>query len=64
MAIHHNFRKGQRVFVKLKTGEVKILKFSGKRSKSLEFEGEKIRIKDIRFITIYWCGYISSCIRS
>lgn len=51
--IHHNFRKGQRLFVIMRDGSKIIGKFSQKKSKGIMLEsGELVRYIDVRSITI------------
>lgn len=52
MAIHHGFKKGKQVFVKLIDGDVIIDKFLDSSSQYLYLESHKIKWKDIRCTTI------------
>lgn len=50
--IHHGFKKGKKVFVKLKTGETIIDKFVDPTSQTLILENNKIKWSNIRCTTI------------
>lgn len=51
--VHHEFRKGQRVFVICKDGSQIIDKYYGCSAKFLKLENSNIEWKNIRSSTIY-----------
>lgn len=53
MTIHTEFRKGQRVFVKMKDGHSFVDKYKGRARNSVVLEEKgKIKINEIRFMSI------------
>lgn len=50
--LHHNFRKGQRIFIILNNGIKIVDRFMYSKSKYIELEKQNIHWKDIRSITI------------
>lgn len=51
--VHHNFRKGQKVYCILKNGAIIIGKYIKSTGHYLELDNYKILWKDIRSSTIY-----------
>lgn len=51
--IHHEFRKGQKVFIILKNGIKLLDKYINKTSQFLELENYKIKWNNIRSTTIW-----------
>lgn len=55
MALHHNFRLGQKVFIIMKDGAHFTDKYGGRTSLHLVLKQRVLRWKDIRSVTI-WRG--------
>ena len=53
MAAHSEFRKGQRVIVHLKGGSKVVGKYTGKESKFIVIDNQRIPRETIRQISIY-----------
>lgn len=56
MAIHHDFRQGQRVFVILKNKQKIVGQYIGKTHNHLLLSSGALPWKDIRSVTIYKGG--------
>lgn len=54
--VHHNFKKGQKVYVIYNDGRTLISKYKGTLANYLELEDAKISWKEIRSSTIYKNG--------
>lgn len=51
--VHHEFRKGQKVLVILRTGEQIVDKYIESKSNFLKLQNNNIKWEDIRSSTIY-----------
>ena len=52
MTIHREFRKGQTIIVKLKSGELIEDKYVEAKSKYIQLDSRKVMMKDIKFTSI------------
>ena len=52
-AVHTQFRKGQKIFIILRSGEKIVEKYKESKSHYVLCEGAKYNLKDVRSITIY-----------